>query len=105
MPQKSRLEVLEEAAAKDPSNAFARYGLAMELARLGRAKEAQRAFCDLARDFPDYVPTYFQAARQFEKAGELDLARDFYRRGIDAAARAGNQHAREELEAALRMLG
>jgi len=105
MPPKSRIEVLAEAAAKDPKNAFARYGLAMELARLGRDEEAAKAFRALAADLPDYVPAYFQAGRHSEKIGDTEAARDFYRRGIEAATRAGNQHAREEIEAALRLLG
>ncbi len=104
-PQKSRLDALVEAVAKDPKNTFARYGLAMELARAGRTDEARRAFEALAADFPDYVPTYFQAGKLLERAGDLEAARAFYARGVEAAARAGNAHAREELEAALRLLG
>jgi tetratricopeptide (TPR) repeat protein len=101
---KSRLDLLALAAEKDPKNAFARYGLAMELARLGRLEEAAEAFCALAADLPDYVPTYFQAGKTFERLGRADNARDMYERGIAAAARAGNAHARDELEAALRMV-
>ena len=101
---KTRLDFLSEAAAKDPKNAFARYGVAMELARLGRLDEAGDAFRALAAALPDYVPTYFQAGKVFEKLGRRDDARDFYRRGMDAASRAGNQHAREELEGALSLL-
>jgi tetratricopeptide (TPR) repeat protein len=102
---KSKLELLSEIAAKDPKQPFPRYGVAMELAVLGRLEEAADAFRGLAKDLPDYVPTYFQAGKVCEKLGRLDDARDFYRRGIDAAARAGNGHARDELEAALAILG
>jgi tetratricopeptide (TPR) repeat protein len=102
---KTRLELLEEAAAKDAKNAFARYGLAMELARLGRLEDAARAFEALATDLPDYVPTYFQAGKNLERLERRDAARDVYARGAAAATRAGNQHAREELEAALALLG
>ncbi len=102
---KTRLEQLLDIAAKDPKNAFARYGVAMELVRLDRAEEAARAFLDLARDLPDYVPTYLHAARTLEKLDRRDEARDLYARGIAAAPRAGNDHARGELETALALLG
>ena len=103
-PPKSRLDLLNEIAAKDPKNPFPRYGLAMELATLGRHEECVEAFRALGRDHPTYVATYLQAGKVLEKMGRLDDARDFYRRGIEAAARAGNAHAREELEGALALL-
>lgn len=102
--QKTRLDTLAELAAKDPKNAFARYGLAMELARLGRLAEAGEAMKALAADLPDYLPTYFQAGKIFEKLARTAEARSFYERGIEVAARAGNAHARDELAAALAAL-
>lgn len=101
---KTRFETLTEVAAKEPKNAFARYGLAMEYVRLARLDEAARAFADLASDLPDYVPTYFQAGKALERLQRQDGARDFYTRGIAAATRAGNDHARDELEGALALL-
>lgn len=105
MAAKSKLELLSEIAAKDPKQPFPRYGLAMELMGLGRHEESAEAFRALARDLPDYTPTYFQAGKVMEKLDRLDEARDFYRRGIEAATRSGNHHAREEIEAALSILG
>jgi hypothetical protein len=101
---KTRLDALTEIAAKDPKNPFPRYGIAMELANTGREEEAFQAFRALVTDAPGYVATYLMAGKLCEKMGRFDDARDFYRRGIDAAGRAGNQHAREELEGALGML-
>lgn len=103
-PPKTRLEVLSEIAAKDPKNPFPRYGIAMELTTLGRDEDAVAAFRGLATEAPEYVATYLMAGKLCEKMGRLDDARDFYRRGISAADRARNQHAREELEGALGML-
>lgn len=103
-PAKSKLDFLREIAAKDPKNAFPRYGIAMELARLERLPESADAFRALARDDPAYVPTYFQAGKVLERLGGLEEAKDFYRRGVEAATRAGNAHARDELSAALSML-
>ena len=62
------------------------------------------SFRALAGDLPDYTPTYFQAGKVMEQLARTDEARDFYRRGIEAASRAGNTHARDKLEAALGLL-
>jgi tetratricopeptide (TPR) repeat protein len=101
MSLKSRLDMLADVAAKDPKNAFARYGYAMELARLERLDEAAAAFERLAADLPDYVPTYLQGGKALERLGRREAARGLYARGVAAATRARNDHAREELEAAL----
>lgn len=102
--EKTKLEILSEIAARDPRSAFPRYGVAMELASLGRLEEAADAFRRLAEDCAGYVPTYYQAGKVLERLGRADEARAFYRRGIQAAGAAGNRHAREELEAALGLL-
>jgi tetratricopeptide (TPR) repeat protein len=102
---KAKLALLEQMAAKDPKQPFPRYGVAMELASQGRLADSAAAFAALAKDLPDYVPTYFQAGKVLEKLDRLDEARDFYGRGIAAATKAGNGHARDELEAALSILG
>ncbi len=104
-PQKSRLDILADALAKDPENTFARYGIAMEYVRLERLDEGARAFADLVERKPDYVPGWFQGGRTLERLKRVEDARRFYERGIAAAVKVGNQHAREELEAALSMLG
>jgi hypothetical protein len=51
------------------------------------------------------VAAYYQAGRASEQAGDVDAAREFYRRGIEAARRAGDRHTESELEAALDILG
>ena len=55
----------------------------------------------LATD-PAYAAAYYHGGQTLEKLGELDQAREFYRRGI-AAAR--DPHALGELQAALSILG
>jgi len=102
---KSKLDMLRDFAAKDPKNAFPRYGVAMELAGLGRLEESVETFRALAADVPGYVPLYFHAGKTLERLGREDEAREMYRRGITAAASAGNRHAQDELEAALGLLG
>lgn len=104
MKDMGRLEQLKQLVAQDPSNSRFRYMLAMELLGAGRAAEAAGTLRELIERDPAYVPAYYQAGRAFEQAGDLDSARDCYRRGIEAARRAGDLHAASELQAALDLL-
>lgn len=101
----NRLEKLQEMAAQDPENAFVRYGLAQELAGQGRWEEAVAEFRRLVEGHPNYCYAYFHCGRALEKLGRIEEARSVYASGIAASSRAGDEHARSELEAALAELG
>ncbi len=102
---KSRLEILQEMVARDSQNAFARYGLAQELANQERLEEALAEYERLIEIKPDYCYAYFHGGRTLERLGQVEEARRLYRRGIEASSQAGDLHARSELEAALAELG
>ena len=59
------------------------------------------AFGELLEKFPDYVATYLMAGGTLVALGRKDEAAEIYRKGIEAAGRRGDQHARKELESAL----
>ena len=94
-----KIAMLTEILAQDPTNAFARYGLAMEHAGQGDAVTALREFDQLLADHPDYTAGYFMAAQTLAKIGENSRALDYLRRGLDSARRTGNQHAYSEMQA------
>jgi hypothetical protein len=48
---------------------------------------------------------YLMCGQMLEKAGRSDEAREWFAAGIEAASKAGDGHARSELEAALSTLG
>lgn len=100
---KSRLEMLHEILAADPSNAFARYGLAMEMVA-SHPEESWRHFEYLLAHQPDYLATYYQAAKLLLALGRAAQAREVLTRGIEVAARQQNDHARSELAALLEEL-
>ncbi len=100
-----RIEVLKNILAVKPEDSFARYGLAIEHAKAGEFEEAVQEFRTLISYNPGYCYAYFHGAQALEKLGRLDEARDLYRRGIEAAEKAGDAHARSELQAALDLLG
>jgi tetratricopeptide (TPR) repeat protein len=100
----SRLEKLQELLKQDPANKLLGYGLAQELAGLGRAEEAVEQYQCLIAEQPDYCAAYFHGAKTLEQLGRIDAARDLYLRGIAAAIRAGDDHAASEMQAALAAL-
>jgi tetratricopeptide (TPR) repeat protein len=101
----TRLEILKNLVAQNPQDAFSRYGLAMEYRAVGDLESAAGEFQALLSTAPDYVPAYFHAGQTLELCGRAEEAREVYLRGLEAAARKGNGHARGEIQAALDLLG
>ena len=83
----------------DPTNAFARYGLAMEHVSKGNIDAALIEFATLIQHSPDYVPAYQMSAQTLAKTGRVEEAIERLHDGIAAANRTGNQHALAEMEA------
>ncbi len=96
-----KISALTEILTQDPTNAFARYGLAMERASQGDVENALREFQQLITDHPDYTAGYFMAAQTLAKAGRTDDAKSQLTEGIGSAKRTGNQHALSEMQAML----
>ncbi len=101
----SRLEALQNILAHNPGDVFARYGLALEHIKAAGYEQAVAEFRTLLGLQPDYAYAYFHGGQALEKLGRSAEAREMYARGIEAAARQGNAHARDELQAALDQLG
>lgn len=102
--QKSRREMLEQFVAEKPSDAFARYGLALECVKLGDDAAATQHFQKLLEVHPQYVAGYYQFGQHLARLGRLDEARKLLSDGIIVAQRAGDMHARDEMQAALTLL-
>jgi tetratricopeptide (TPR) repeat protein len=96
-----RIATFKSFISRSPSDPFPRYGLAMEHKGHGQLAEAWAVFSELLEKFPDYVPTYLMAGGTLVALGRRDEAADVYRRGIEAAGKKGDAHARGELESAL----
>ena len=99
--KKTRRQMLEEFVAAKPSDAFARYGLAMECSNSGDADAADENFKALMTSHPDYVAAYFQYGQFLTKSGRIVEARAALTTGIAVAQRTGDDHARAEMETAL----
>jgi len=100
-----RLEALREMLTQDPTNQFARYGLATELNNQGRGEEAVAEFKALLELNPNYAAAYYHAGRALESMGRTADARSMLEKGIEVTTRTGDAHTRSELQAALDLLG
>jgi predicted Zn-dependent protease len=100
-----RVTWLNEILSQNPSDAFARYGLAMEYSKAGEVERALEEFSRLLTAQPDYTAGYFMAAQTLAKADRLAEARKMLSDGIASAKRTGNGHAQSEMEGMLAELG
>jgi predicted Zn-dependent protease len=92
---------LKEILALDAKNSFARYGIAMELAKAGQIDEALAEFDTLLAFDPDYTAAYYMSAQTLATAGRTPEAIERLKAGINCAARTGNKHALSEMQGTL----
>jgi predicted Zn-dependent protease len=100
-----RIAALNDVLTQNPSDAFARYGLAMEYAKQGDLDRALAEFSILLKASPDYTAGYFMAAQTLARADRIPEAKAMLIEGIASACRTGNLHAQSEMEAMLAELG
>jgi tetratricopeptide (TPR) repeat protein len=96
-----RLAALQAFLREDPADPFTRFALASEHLKRGDADAALAYFEALRRDRPDYVGTYYHLGKLYAALGRTADAIAAYRAGVAEAARAGDVHARAELQSAL----
>jgi hypothetical protein len=98
--KKTRRQALEEFVQKSPTDAFSRYGLAMECMSTGDAAAAILNF-DLLLKHADYIPAYLMYGQLLVRESRTDEAKQILTIGIAAANRKGDQHAVSEMETLL----
>ncbi|HEX5235314.1 MAG TPA: hypothetical protein VFW25_08295 [Silvibacterium sp.] len=96
-----KVAMLQKILEGNPSDAFARYGLAMEYAGCGDTESSLAEFARLLEQHPDYTAGYFMAAQTLAKVGRNSEAKFRLGEGIASARRTGNQHAQSEMQAML----
>jgi predicted Zn-dependent protease len=100
-----RIAMLSEILSQNPTDAFARYGLAMEYSKSGEVERALQEFAQLLANHPDYTAAYQMAAQTLVSARRIDEAKRMLVDGISSARRTSNTHAQSEMTAMLEELG
>ena len=103
MAKTARMEQIESLLAIEPDDDFLRYGLAMEYVSAGDDVTAAQLLNDLvtSNEANPYVPAFLMGGQAYQRCGNDVKACDILKRGIVAATKAGNDHARGEMEGLL----
>ena len=101
---RSRIDTLKSLVEKDPGNPLGRYGLANEYFKLEMYEEAIEQINEYLSVKDDEGAVYRMLAECYVRTGESEMARDSYRKGIEAANRHGHPTMAEEFEEAIEFL-
>ncbi len=96
----NRIERINEFLKSNPKDNFLRHALALEYIKEGEEVQARKLFEDILSESPDYVGSYYHLAKLLERNGETELAIQWYEKGMEAAKKAEDQHAYNELQSA-----
>lgn len=98
----SKRLMLEESLREDPTDAFLRYGLAMQCLRDGDVEEGRERLQALIADRPaEEVAAYQQLGQSYAETEEFEPAAEWLRKGIAVAVARGDRHAAAEMEGLL----
>ena len=97
----SRIEKLLEYMRTSGKDSFLQHALALEYIKIGNDEEARNLFNELLLREPSYVGSYYHLGKLLERVGDFDKAVRIYKRGMEEAKRAGDNHSYNELMGAL----
>tara|TARA_R110002049_G_scaffold297015_2_gene485681 strand:- start:964 stop:1281 length:318 start_codon:yes stop_codon:yes gene_type:complete len=96
-----RIDQISEMLAKDPSDNFLHYALALEYEKKGDNERAISLITDLLQNSPDYLGGYYKLGQLFEGKNQFKKAIDIYKKGILLADEKKDNKAKGELNEAL----
>ena len=101
MSKESRIEQFKKLLEKNPDNPLIRYSLANEYYKFSDYEKAVNELLYYLSSYSDEGAGYRLLAESYLELGEIELARDAYNKGIDAAKRHGHPGMADEFEDAL----
>ncbi|HWB53288.1 MAG TPA: hypothetical protein VG722_03820 [Tepidisphaeraceae bacterium] len=96
-----RLSQILSMLEKEPNDPFLLYGAAMEYKKKGDVAASLDYFRRTLNADPGYSYAYYQMGQVYESSSDAKAAEAVYRDGIAAAQKKGDQHAAQEIAAAL----
>src|SRR6195952_2067503 len=97
----SRIEKLLEFMKTSDKDSFLQHALALEYIKVGNDEEARKLFNEILLREPTYIGSYYHLGKLLERAADYDKAILIYKRGMEEAKRAKDQHSYNELHGAL----
>ena len=97
----SRIEKLLEYMKTADKDSFLQHALALEYIKIGKDEEARRLFNEILKREPTYIGSYYHLGKLLERVGDFDRAIRVYKRGMEEAKKAGDNHSYNELVGAL----
>ena len=97
----SRIEKLLEYMKTADKDSFLQHALAMEYIKIGKDEEARSLFNEILKREPTYIGSYYHLGKLLERVGDFDRAIRVYKRGMEEAKKAGDDHSYNELRGAL----
>jgi Tfp pilus assembly protein PilF len=95
-----RISKLKEFLAANPADSFLQHALALEYIKLGEDEQARDLFEVIINREPGYIGSYYHLAKLQERLNETDRAVQVYKKGMEEAKKAGDNHAYGELRTA-----
>lgn len=83
-----------------PADSFLQHALALEYIKTGNEEAARLLFEEILNRDPGYIGSYYHLAKLLERTGETEAALEVYEKGMEAAKKAGENHALSELRSA-----
>ena len=94
------IEKLKQFLQTNPHDSFIQHALALEYIKLGDDNTARKLFEELLEREPSYVGSYYHLGKLLERNDDIDAAIECYKKGMEEAKRAGENHAFGELRGA-----
>lgn len=95
-----RIEKIRQMLETQPNDAFLLHAFALESKKAGNLIAARDALKGLLEKQPDYVGSYYHLAGILQELNQSAEAIEWYEKGMEAAKKAGDSHAFNELRAA-----
>lgn len=100
----TRIELLKAYLAEDPADPFMQYALALEFVRLNKFEDAIALLENVIKQNPDYLPSYYQLGKLYEKSSRSTEALKIYADGMKVAREQKDPHTLSELQGAHDMI-
>lgn len=97
----SRIQKLLEFMKTSDKDSFLQHALALEYIKVGDDDEARKLFNEILLREPSYVGSYYHLGKLLERVADYERAIRIYKRGMEEAKKAGDNHSYNELMGAL----